>query len=64
MDLKVESVKFNKKMKLSPKISELIDSLKSLPGIGPKSAKRMALSLLSSNKEIGLSLSNLSKMQF
>ena len=37
-------------MKLSPKISELIDSLKSLPGIGPKSAKRMALSLLSSNK--------------
>ena len=51
-------------MKLSPKISELIDSLKSLPGIGPKSAKRMALSLLSSNKEIGLSLSNLSKMQF
>ena len=44
-------------MKLSPKISELIDSLKSLPGIGPKSAKRMALSLLSSNKEIGLSLS-------
>jgi recombinational DNA repair protein RecR len=31
-------------MKLSPKISELIDSLKSLPGIGPKSAKRMALS--------------------
>ncbi len=44
-------------MKLSSKISELIDSLKTLPGIGPKSAKRMALSLLSSNKEIGLSLS-------
>ena len=44
-------------MKLSPKISELINSLKTLPGIGPKSAKRMALSLLSSNKEIGLSLS-------
>ncbi len=44
-------------MKLSSKISELIDSLKKLPGIGPKSAKRMALSLLSSNKEIGLALS-------
>jgi recombination protein RecR len=44
-------------MKLSPKISELIDSLKTLPGIGPKSAKRMALSLLSSNKEVGLTLS-------
>ena len=44
-------------MKLSPKISELIDSLKTLQGIGPKSAKRMALSLLSSNKEVGLTLS-------
>ena len=44
-------------MKLSIKISELIDSLKTLPGIGPKSAKRMALSLLTSNKEIGLNLS-------
>ena len=44
-------------MKLSPKISELIDSLKTLPGIGPKSAKRMALSLLSANKEVGLTLS-------
>ena len=44
-------------MKLSLKISELIDSLKTLPGIGPKSAKRMALSLLTSNKEIGLNLS-------
>ena len=44
-------------MKLSLKISELIDALKTLPGIGPKSAKRMALSLLSSNKEIGLNLS-------
>ena len=44
-------------MKLSPKISNLIDSLKALPGIGPKSAKRMALSLLSSEKESGLSLS-------
>ena len=44
-------------MKLSLKISELIDSLKTLPGIGPKSAKRMALSLLTSKKEIGLNLS-------
>lgn len=44
-------------MKLSLKISELIDSLKTLPGIGPKSAKRMALSLLTSNREIGLNLS-------
>ena len=44
-------------MKLSSKISELVDALKTLPGIGPKSAKRMALSLLSSNKENGLNLS-------
>ena len=44
-------------MKLSSKISALIDGLKVLPGIGPKSAKRMALSLLSSNKDTALSLS-------
>ena len=44
-------------MKLSSKISALIDALKVLPGIGPKSAKRMALSLLSSNKDKALSLS-------
>ena len=44
-------------MKLSSKISTLIDALKVLPGIGPKSAKRMALSLLSSNKDMALSLS-------
>ena len=54
--LKVESVKFNRKMKLSPKISELIDSLKTSWNWSEIS-KRMALSLLSSNKEIGLSLS-------
>ena len=44
-------------MKLSSNISALIDALKVLPGIGPKSAKRMALSLLSSNKDTALSLS-------
>ena len=44
-------------MKLSSKISALIDALNVLPGIGPKSAKRMALSLLSSNKDTALSLS-------
>ena len=44
-------------MKLSSKISALINALKVLPGIGPKSAKRMALSLLSSNKDTALSLS-------
>lgn len=44
-------------MKLSSKISALIDALKVLPGIGPKSAKRMALSLLSSDKDTALSLS-------
>ena len=44
-------------MKLSSKISALIDALKVLPGIGPKSAKRMALSLLSSNKDTALALS-------
>ncbi len=33
-------------MKLSPKLSLLIDALRALPGVGPKSAQRMAFHLL------------------
>ncbi len=33
-------------MKLSPKLSELIDALRALPGVGPKTAQRMAFHLL------------------
>ena len=38
-------------MKISNNIEVLIDALKILPGVGPKTAKRMALNLLSKNKE-------------
>ncbi|WNC73539.1 recombination mediator RecR [Thalassotalea psychrophila] len=37
-------------MKLSPLVQELIDSLKCLPGVGPKSAQRMAFQLLERNR--------------
>jgi recombination protein RecR len=38
-------------VKISNNIEALIDALKILPGVGPKTAKRMALNLLSKNKE-------------
>ena len=37
-------------MKLSPLVQELIDSLRCLPGVGPKSAQRMAFHLLERNR--------------
>ncbi|WP_371372460.1 recombination mediator RecR [Thalassotalea aquiviva] len=40
-------------MKLSPLVQELIDSLKCLPGVGPKSAQRMAFHLLERNRAGG-----------
>lgn len=39
-----------------PVIDELIDALRCLPGVGPKSAQRMALQLLEKNREGGLRL--------
>ena len=52
-------------MKFSPLVSELIDSLKCLPGVGPKSAQRMAFQLLERNRQKGVRLgqSLLSAMQ-
>lgn len=41
----------------SPLIQQLIDSLKFLPGVGPKSAQRMAFYLLERQREKGLTLS-------
>lgn len=41
---------------LSPLISELIDALRILPGVGPKSAQRMALNLLERQRPGGLRL--------
>lgn len=43
-------------MKFSPLVSELIDGLKCLPGIGPKSAQRMAFKLLERNRQKGVIL--------
>ncbi len=45
-------------MKFSPLIDELISSLKVLPGVGPKSAQRMAFQLLERQREGALKLSS------
>ena len=45
-------------MKISENIENLISALKILPGVGPKTAKRMALSLLSTNKDGAELISN------
>ncbi|MFN3235205.1 MAG: recombination mediator RecR [Gammaproteobacteria bacterium] len=44
-------------MSFSPLIQELIDALRYLPGVGPKSAQRMALHLLQHNKQAAQNLS-------
>ncbi|WP_438862751.1 recombination mediator RecR [Neptunicella sp.] len=44
-------------MKFSPLITELITSLKCLPGVGQKSAQRMAFHLLERNRQGALTLS-------
>jgi len=43
-------------MKFSPLVQELIDSLKCLPGVGAKSAQRMAFHLLERNRRGGSKL--------
>lgn len=43
-------------MKFSPLVQELIDSLKCLPGVGAKSAQRMAFHLLERNRKGGSKL--------
>lgn len=43
-------------MRLSPAISELIRALRVLPGLGPKSAQRMAFQILERQREGGLQL--------
>ena len=46
-------------MKFSPLVQELIDSLKCLPGVGAKSAQRMAFHLLERNRQGGSKLSKI-----
>lgn len=43
-------------MSFSPLIRQLIDALRGLPGVGPKTAQRMALSLLERDRQGGLRL--------
>ncbi|MDO7083314.1 recombination mediator RecR [Pseudocolwellia sp. AS88] len=45
-------------MNFSPLVQELIDALKCLPGVGAKSAQRMAFHLLERNRTGGSKLSN------
>jgi recombination protein RecR len=45
-------------MKFSPLVQELIDSLKCLPGVGAKSAQRMAFHLLERNRRGGTKLAS------
>jgi len=45
-------------MKFSPLVQELIDSLKCLPGVGAKSAQRMAFHLLERNRKGGSKLAS------
>jgi recombination protein RecR len=44
-------------MSLSPLLGQLIEALRCLPGVGPKSAQRMAFHLLERNREGALKLS-------
>ncbi|HSG93563.1 MAG TPA: recombination protein RecR, partial [Methylotenera sp.] len=39
--------------KLAPLVQQLIEALRVLPGVGPKSAQRMAFQLLERNREGG-----------
>ena len=43
-------------MKFSPRLAQLIDALRALPGIGPKSAQRMAFHLLQDGRPAAQSL--------
>lgn len=43
-------------MSFSPLIDQLVDALRCLPGVGPKSAQRMALHLLESDREGGANI--------
>jgi recombination protein RecR len=44
-------------MKHSPALAALIESLRALPGVGPKSAQRMAFHLLQNNRQAARTLS-------
>ena len=43
-------------MKFSPSLADLVDALRCLPGVGPKSAQRMSLHLLERDRDGAISL--------
>ncbi|HBQ41637.1 MAG TPA: recombination protein RecR, partial [Halieaceae bacterium] len=43
-------------MKFSPALGQLIDALRCLPGVGPKSAQRMSMHLLERDRAGALAL--------
>src|SRR5688500_1606655 len=45
-------------MKVSPALAELIEALRCLPGVGPKSAQRMAYHLLQRDHPVSSRLAN------
>jgi recombination protein RecR len=45
-------------MQFSPLVDDLVSALRCLPGIGPKSAQRLALHILQRNREGGMRLSS------
>ncbi|NCX94029.1 MAG: recombination protein RecR, partial [Gammaproteobacteria bacterium] len=45
-------------MSFSPLVAELIHALRALPGVGPKSAQRMAIHILEHQREEGLRLAD------
>lgn len=45
-------------MQFSPLVDELVTALRCLPGVGPKSAQRMALHILQRNREGGMRLAH------
>jgi recombination protein RecR len=45
-------------MKYSPALTRLIEALRCLPGVGPKSAQRMAFHLLERDRDGGRELAN------
>ena len=45
-------------MQYSPALARLIEALRVLPGVGPKSAQRMAFHLLERNRAGGLALAS------
>ena len=45
-------------MSFSPLINQLVSALRCLPGVGPKSAQRMAFHLLERERSAGLTLAN------